>query len=101
MATGETRRSDAAFRQALRLPDKIGIPTTAHTSAHNNLGLVLQQQGKLNEAITEYKRAIALDPYFVTPQNNLQEVQRQIYAPGITIVVKAFTLEEMLLVACA
>jgi superkiller protein 3 len=81
----------AAYRQALRLPeDKSGTlttadntffywgrfqyesrtPTTSHTLAHNGLGLALQWQGKLGEAIAEYERAIAIDPNYVTAQNN-------------------------------
>jgi tetratricopeptide (TPR) repeat protein len=44
--------------------------------AHNNLGLVLQQQGKLEEAIAQYKKAIAIDPNYVYASNNLKKAQR-------------------------
>jgi tetratricopeptide (TPR) repeat protein len=60
----------------LSLEDRPGTPTSAYTLAYNGLGFALQQQGKLTKAITEYKKAIALDPNYVTAQNNLQEAER-------------------------
>ncbi len=37
---------------------------------------MLQEKGKLEEAIAEYKRSIALDPKYVFAQNNLDEAER-------------------------
>ncbi|MBD1920674.1 tetratricopeptide repeat protein [Microcoleus sp. FACHB-831] len=37
----------------------------------------LQQQGKLTEAVQEFKQAIKLAPDYVDAQNNLKKVQRQ------------------------
>jgi tetratricopeptide (TPR) repeat protein len=39
--------------------------------AHNNLGLALDQQGRLDEAIAEYRVAIKIDPKFTYPYVNL------------------------------
>ena len=39
--------------------------------AHNNLGLVYQQQGKLDDAIAECKTALSLKPNFVYAHYNL------------------------------
>ncbi|MDG2070591.1 MAG: tetratricopeptide repeat protein, partial [Pseudomonadales bacterium] len=39
--------------------------------AHNNLGITLQKQERSEEAEENFRRAIALKPYFVTPHNNL------------------------------
>jgi tetratricopeptide (TPR) repeat protein len=38
---------------------------------HNNLGLVLYDQGKTGEAIAEFQKAIGLDPKWPNPHNNL------------------------------
>ena len=37
----------------------------------NNLGIALQQQGRTDEAMAEFRRAIALDPQFGAAHNNL------------------------------
>ena len=39
--------------------------------AHNNLGHVLELQGKDDEAINHYRRAIEIKPDYVEPHNNL------------------------------
>jgi superkiller protein 3 len=44
--------------------------------AHNGLGLALQQQGKLEEAIQEFQRSISLDASYTVAKNNLKEAQR-------------------------
>jgi Flp pilus assembly protein TadD len=38
---------------------------------HNNLGVALSEQGRLEEAIREYREAIRLDAAFPDPHNNL------------------------------
>ena len=38
---------------------------------HNNLGLALQAQGKLEEAIEAYKKALSLKPDYVEAHNNM------------------------------
>jgi tetratricopeptide (TPR) repeat protein len=46
-------------------------------SPHNNLGLILDQQGKTDEAIAEYRKAIELDPKYAAAQNNLAAILRR------------------------
>jgi len=38
---------------------------------HNNIGLISVEQGRPDEAVREYQRAIALDPKYVKAHNNL------------------------------
>ncbi|MDZ8104655.1 MAG: tetratricopeptide repeat protein [Nostoc sp. DedQUE12a] len=69
--------SVAAYEKALTLPeDNSGTPSTAHTLANNGLGLALQQQGKLEEAIKHFDKAEALDPNYVYASNNNIEARR-------------------------
>ncbi|MFM7353631.1 MAG: trypsin-like peptidase domain-containing protein, partial [Microcystis aeruginosa] len=56
--------------------DTTGTPTTTHTLAHNNLGRLLQEQGKLEAAIAEFEKATKIDPKFEFASNNLQEARR-------------------------
>ncbi|HBL13842.1 MAG TPA: hypothetical protein DD379_21085, partial [Cyanobacteria bacterium UBA11162] len=44
--------------------------------AYNNLGNVLSNQGKLEEAVANFQKAIQLDPNLADTQNNLRETQR-------------------------
>lgn len=39
--------------------------------AHNNIGAILQEQGKRTEAVEYYKKAIAIDPLYPTPYVNI------------------------------
>lgn len=43
---------------------------------HNNLGQILQSQGKLEEAIREYQLAIQLDPTYLPAQEHLNEAEQ-------------------------
>ncbi len=54
----------AAFREALRL-----LPDFAE--AHNNLGLVLAEQGKLDEAVAHYREALRIQPGYALAHHNL------------------------------
>ena len=50
----------ACYRRALEVkPD--------HVEAHNNLGIVLKDQGKLDEAIACFRRALELKPDLPRP----------------------------------
>lgn len=40
-------------------------------AAHSNLASVLQQQGKLNEALMHYKEAIRIQPTFADAYSNM------------------------------
>ena len=69
--------AEEMYRRALDLPDDTtGTPTTTHTLAHNNLGRLLQEQGKLEAAIAEFEKATKIDPKFEFASNNLQEARR-------------------------
>ncbi|MFN6308506.1 MAG: tetratricopeptide repeat protein [Microcystis sp.] len=71
------KEAEEMYRRALDLPDDTtGTPTTAHTAAHNGLGLLLQEQGKLEAAIAEFEKATKIDPKFEFASNNLQEARR-------------------------
>ena len=54
----------AAYHRAVDIK-----PTYAE--AHNNMGVVLQDQGKLAEAITAYHRALEINPAFAEAHNNM------------------------------
>jgi tetratricopeptide (TPR) repeat protein len=56
--------SESLWRHALAVDEKSSI-------AHNNLGLVLAERGKLEEAINEFRRALEIDPLFVEGHTNL------------------------------
>jgi len=45
--------------------------TPGNILAHNNLGLSLAEEGRLDEAIAEFRKAVALSPDFVEGYNNL------------------------------
>ncbi|MHC5860124.1 tetratricopeptide repeat protein [Nostoc sp.] len=67
----------AAFQKAIILPeDNSGTPTSAHTLAHNGLGLWFQQQGKLKEAIEQFDKAEEIDPNFIYASNNNIEARQ-------------------------
>ena len=42
-----------------------------YAEAHNNFGVVLQEQGRLNEAESSYRKAIALKHDYAEAHNNL------------------------------
>jgi Flp pilus assembly protein TadD len=52
------------FRRALELK-------ADHADAHNNLGIVLLQTGRLDEAIAHYQTALEIKPHDVNAQANL------------------------------
>ncbi|UKO96474.1 serine protease [Nostoc sp. UHCC 0870] len=67
----------AAYQKALTLPeDTFATLTTAHTGANNGLGLVFQQQGKLQKAIEHFDKSEAIDPNFIYASNNNREARR-------------------------
>ena len=60
----EWETAEAAFREALEAD-------LFYPSAHNNLGLVLLQQGRVYEAAWEFKYAAKLMPNSAEPRHNL------------------------------
>ena len=61
----------ASFRASLeRMPN--------FPQAENNLGGVLEREGKMEEALVHYRRAMALDSTFVAPRNNLTRLTAEL-----------------------
>jgi superkiller protein 3 len=67
----------SAYRKAFKV--LIDSPKTAETAhnlvtVHNNLGWLLQKQGRLNEALAEYEAALKIDPKYKYAKNNRDAV---------------------------
>ena len=62
---------DAATEETLKKLEALGYITPENPDAHNNLGQRYQEQGKYEEAIEEFKKALALKPNDVYAMNNL------------------------------
>jgi len=63
LQAGELGDAETHYRKALP-----GRPTA---ETHNGLGFVLEKQGRAEEAVAEFRRAIELDPRFTPAYNNL------------------------------
>jgi len=50
---------------------------------HNNLAIVLAQQGHLNQAISEFQKALDLKPDYLTAQNNLAKAKESLSQPVV------------------
>ena len=48
-----------------------------HAEAHNNLGIILAKQGRLDEAVSQFVEALRIDPDFTKAKRNLQKAQMQ------------------------
>ncbi len=66
-AQNDSNRAIECWQKTLRL--KPGPDNAAH--AHNNLGVILQEQGKLTEAFAHFTKAIQLRPDSPIPMNAL------------------------------
>jgi pentatricopeptide repeat protein len=66
---GHFADAESHYRQALP-----GRPTAA---THNGLGFVLARQGRTDEAVAEFRKAIDLDPKFTPAYNNLADMLAQ------------------------
>jgi tetratricopeptide (TPR) repeat protein len=65
----------ACFRHYLETPPERGQPSLAW--AHHNLGLVYSKQGKRVEAVTEFRRAVELEPFTSEFTSRLLEEERR------------------------
>jgi tetratricopeptide (TPR) repeat protein len=76
MTLGDTYLADRKERadQQLRWYQAAVAAAPANAAAHNNLGLVLHGQGKVEEAIACLRKVIALDPKLAAPHSNLGQV---------------------------
>jgi tetratricopeptide (TPR) repeat protein len=66
-AQNDSNRAIECWQKTLQL--KPGPDNAAH--AHNNLGVILQEQGKLTEALAHFTKAIQLRPDSPIPMNGL------------------------------
>jgi Tfp pilus assembly protein PilF len=66
---GQLEKAESHYREALR-----GKPTA---ETHNGLGYVLAGQGKTEEAIAEFRQAIAVNPEFAPARKNLEQALSQ------------------------
>ena len=74
LASGEavaTRSYLVHWRDTLSLSEHILTKTPDAPQARNMLGLELQSQGKLDQAISQYRRALQVKPNYVEAHNNL------------------------------
>jgi len=62
---------------------------------HYNLAIVLKAQGKLQEAVASYQRAIALRPDYADAYNNLGNLCRQSLGKRISIASSNVTMPSM------
>jgi Flp pilus assembly protein TadD len=46
--------------------------------AHNNMGILLMKQGKLNEAVSHFSKALALRPNYRQARLNLEEARHSL-----------------------
>jgi tetratricopeptide (TPR) repeat protein len=67
LGAGRLPEAEAVYRKIVALWPGIA-------AAHNNLGIILAQQGKLDEALAQFERAVALEPNFAEAHNNLGNV---------------------------
>ena len=56
------------YRQAIEIK-----PDSALT--HNNLGNILEAQGRIDEAVEHYRRALKIDPTYGGPRRNLDRLE--------------------------
>ena len=59
------------YREALQCYTKAIQINPEHALAHHNMGVVLHQQGKLDEALKHYKEAIRIDPNYADAHNDM------------------------------
>src|SRR5207245_2009138 len=64
LKAGRLDEAEAAFRRVLHQGGN-------RAYVHNNLGIVYQQQGKEQEALTEFREALRLDPGYAAPRVGL------------------------------
>jgi Flp pilus assembly protein TadD len=62
---GKFGEAESHYRQAL--------PARPTAETHNGLGYVLARQGRTDEAVAEFRKAIDVDPKFTPAYNNLAE----------------------------
>ncbi|MBF2050735.1 MAG: tetratricopeptide repeat protein [Elainella sp. C42_A2020_010] len=72
---GQLEDAKDVLQQVLTLPDRLETPASVHTLAHYNLAIILERQGKPDEAIIEVQSALAITPNFELAQRLLQRLR--------------------------
>jgi len=70
LQAGEHAAAERAFRQALEAAPDSAV-------ARSKLGVVLAQQGRLDEAIAEFSKALSLRPTYAPAYSNLGNAYRE------------------------
>ncbi|MCB0337988.1 MAG: tetratricopeptide repeat protein, partial [Bdellovibrionales bacterium] len=80
--------SESVFRHTLSV-------TKSNFMAHNNLGVVLENQGRISDAAYHYSEAIRVKPSYSTAINNLGSVRakQKSFPEAISLFSKALTLQ--------
>ena len=73
---GEFATAEKYFRKAIKRLTRRN-PNPYDGEAHYNLGVVLQEQKSLEEAMACYQKALAIRPDFAAAHNNLGNVFRE------------------------
>ena len=68
MALGMANEAEASFRRAIALEDS--------SECHNNLGVLWEEQGRLDDAIAAYQQALARAPRYAAAHYNLGRADR-------------------------
>jgi tetratricopeptide (TPR) repeat protein len=65
------RQSAGRLAEAGKLYEQALTVKPAYAEAHNNLGVILQAEQKLDEAITHFREAVRLNPSYALAKENL------------------------------
>ena len=67
---GNYNKAIIQYTEALRI-------NPSYAEAHNNLGSVLEQNGRISEAISHFSAALRIFPQYKDAQNNLNRVLKK------------------------
>ncbi len=77
LADGEQDAAEKLVRARLEQGPDTSLRLLRYAEAFNDLGYLYLQQGKVNEAVELFRRAIALRPDYAQARANLQEAERR------------------------
>ncbi len=78
-----TIRRNRVYHSPLAMWQDVAAKQPNSARAHNNLGIALFEQDRLDEAIAEYRRAFELDPTLRGPGQNLVDLRERFRQAGI------------------